>query len=149
MHILRWFVAFAFCLIAVSGCGSSGSSGSSGPEASWTYVGTWVNPTYSSGNGAPARVVFTTDTLAFYTKDSDTMPWATGSLTVTDDWTADGGHYFKATVAYTAEGATGTGCILARVTGNNNTLECNTSSADCPAVISSTEGQYGIWSRQQ
>ena len=145
MSILRSLAFFVFGLVALGGCGSGGGGDKSGPEAAWTYVGTWVNAAYADGKGPPAKIFFTEHSLSFYKKDSDTVPFTAGTLSVSEDWTADGGHYFSCS----ADSTDGNGYMLLRVSGGNSTLEANTSETDPPTAITPTQGQYGTCTRQQ
>ena len=132
-------VAVVVVALVVAGCGSGS------PEESWTYVGTWVNSAYNGhGGGPPGKFVATTDSLAFYTNDTDTTPVTTSSFALAEDWTSGGAHYFKGTDA----AGPGSRFILMRVSGNNNTLEANTSGKAYPASIDPSIGGYGIFTRQ-
>jgi hypothetical protein len=80
----------------------------------------------------------------FYTNDTDTTPVTTSSFALAEDWTSGGAHYFKGTDA----AGPGSRFILMRVSGNNNTLEANTSGKAYPASIDPSIGGYGIFTRQ-
>jgi hypothetical protein len=119
-----------------------GPSGWAGPEASFSVVGTWVNPAYNNHNGMPpARIVATADSMTFYNNDTDTTdPVFSGSYTVARDWASDGAHYFE----INAMAAFG----LARVSNNNNTLETNGSGTAYPTSINQSDPSYEIYTRQ-
>ena len=129
----------AFTVVFLAGCG-----GTKTPEEGWTYVGTWVNPAYNGHGGQPpGKMVVTTTSMALY--DNDTSPSAaiTATFAVGEDWTSGGMHYFKGSATRGID----TGYFLVRISGNNNTLELNTSDTAYPVAIDPA-GQYAIFARQ-
>ncbi len=126
-----------------------GSSGwvTPSPEASWTMVGTWVNPSYDSG-GQVAKEVITTDSVAVYAKSYDTTPLFTFYYTLTEDWIFGGAHYFKAFLPTPIPTTPPTAFLLIRVSGNNTTIEGNGAETTYPAFIDTADSSYGIYFRQ-
>lgn len=132
-HLVLIAVAAVVVAFLVAGCVPPKP-----PEDSWTYVGTWVNPANNGHgiSGPPGKIVITADSMANYDNDTDTTPNVTTSLTVVDDWTSGGDHYFKGYGVATSGTATGTHFyFLFCVSNNNNTLEGYLSTTDYPTSL--------------
>jgi hypothetical protein len=126
-----------------------GSSGwiTPGPEASWTWVGTWVNPAYNLG-GPPAKIISTTVSFSIYTNTSATTPLGIFEYDVTEDWIFGGAHYFKIHLRTPLPGTPPLSFILARVSNDNTTLEAVVSATTYPASIDTTDSSHSIYTRQ-
>lgn len=114
-------------------------------ENGWTYVGTWVNSAYNGnhGSGPAGKIVMTANSQVQYDNVTDTVPQGTFPMSITDDWTSGGDHYWKGTIVP----GSFTAYFLMRVT-NNNTVEGNSSITAYPASIDPAGSGYGIYTRQ-
>ena len=109
----------------------------SDPEASWTLVGTWINPAYEGGWFG--KVVYRDDgTVEIYYLISDTTVVATGTYVIEDDWTEKGIHWFKVKTVF---GAT-PGYEIDKLTNDGNTYESVFTSNAYPAEFDPASPSY-------
>ena len=142
---MRWtrvrLIAVSLVLVALAfltGC--EAFTNLFGPESSWTLVGTWVNPAYEQISGANAKLVYTETTWAAYKLVSDTTPVASGSYTITKDWTESGVHWFQ--TAPVVGGSTV--YELDRLSSDGNMYESVDSSSAYPTSIDPTSDNFAM-----
>ncbi|KKL50478.1 hypothetical protein LCGC14_2305090 [marine sediment metagenome] len=111
--------------------------------------GTWVNPDYD-GEGYPAKAVVTdngdgTFTAVMYETVSDTEPFDTITMTVTNQWTDSEGNLFLE-----VEGIVSDEVIyeLIKIHADNQTMEVNISYDGYPTEIDPAGEEYQIFYRQ-
>jgi hypothetical protein len=89
-------------------------------------------------------MVFTKNTLAFYTKPADATPYGTGSWAVEGEWAAAEGRYFQCELTYGPESIAH---WLVRMF-DLNTFEAQVSADTYPTTVSGGTGDYGVWTRR-
>lgn len=114
------------------------------PEVGWIFYGTWVNPAFNGGHGTsgpPGKFKMSADSFASYDNDGDGdgAPMSTGTLSVREEWTSTGYHFFTGDMTITAgTGAGSHAFFLMRVSNSNGTLEMGTSDTDYPTTVGIT-----------
>ncbi len=144
---------FIFVVVAIfffASCTTTGNGdGAETPGGTSTISGTWVNPDYD-GEGYPAKAVVTdngdgTFTVVMYITVSDTEPFGTVTMTVTNQWTDPEENLFLE-----VEGIESDELIyeLIKIHADNQTMEVNISYDGYPTEIDPDSEEYQIYYRQ-
>jgi hypothetical protein len=109
-------------------------------------VGTWVNSANDGLGGEPPAKIVADEShgVAFYNNASDTVPVATGTYSVSEDWVEDEAHWLNGVWSLSGTSL----YFLTKIYGEGNTVEVASSETAYPTTISPSNPYYVILYRE-